>query len=245
MTVWMRLVPARHAASCSLAPATARAAEGDIIVQRAPGRRPRRAARERRRRARRARCRSSAPSSSSPLRARRCRTRSRRCGPTTTSIYAELDRPRRDRARARRHRLRPTSGGCATRARTPASAAGADIDVLDAWERSEGLGVTVAVVDTGINADHEDLAGQLAATPAELGGRARASTTTATATSTTSTAGTSSAGDNVAQDGHGHGTHVSGTIAAAGDNGVGVVGVAPRAKVLAAARARRRRHGLR
>ena len=47
--------------------------------------------------------------------------------------------------------------------------------------------------------------------------------------------------DNVAQDGHGHGTHVSGTIAAAGGDGVGIVGVAPARQGAAAARARQRR----
>ena len=36
----------------------------------------------------------------------------------------------------------------------------------------------------------------------------------------------------VAQDDHGHGTHVSGTVAAVTNNGVGVAGVAPAAKVL-------------
>ena len=112
-----------------------------------------------------------------------------------------------------------------------AGLAGADIDVLGAWQRSEGLGVTVAVVDTGINADHEDLTGQLASTKAELEG----------------VPGIDDDGngyvddvkgwdflgrDNVAQDGSGHGTHVAGTLAAAGGNGLGVVGVAPRAKVL-------------
>ena len=38
--------------------------------------------------------------------------------------------------------------------------------------------------------------------------------------------------DNVAQDGNGHGTHVSGTIAASGNNNTGVIGVAPQAKIL-------------
>ncbi|HEY8638854.1 MAG TPA: S8 family peptidase [Solirubrobacteraceae bacterium] len=66
-------------------------------------------------------------------------------------------------------------------------------------------GVPVGIVDTGIDAGHEDLQGKLAAC--------------ATATDGRVTEG-SCADDN------GHGTHVAGTIGAVADNGVGVAGVA-------------------
>ena len=73
---------------------------------------------------------------------------------------------------------------------------------------SEGAGVTVGVVDTGVQADHEDLAGQV------IGGYDFISR------------------DSVAQDGNGHGTHVAGTIAALANNNKGILGVAPSAKVV-------------
>ncbi len=148
-------------------------------------------------------------------------------------VYAELDQPV--------HLLGepndfywPSLWGLENSGQTYAGQAGyvdADIDALAAWEQSQGAGVTVAVVDTGINADHVDLAGQLTGNAAEVDG----------------TPGVDDdgngyvddtrgwdfvTGDNLPQDGHGHGTHVSGTIAAAGDNTVGVIGVAPGAKVL-------------
>ena len=112
-----------------------------------------------------------------------------------------------------------------------AGLAGADIDARGAWLQSEGGGVTVAVVDTGVNANHADLVDQFAANAAELNG----------------TPGVDDDGngyaddvrgwdfvanDNIPQDQHGHGTHVAGTIAAEGSNGTGVIGVAPRAKLL-------------
>src|SRR5687768_8613319 len=63
-------------------------------------------------------------------------------------------------------------------------------------------GVGVAVIDTGIDPNHPDLAGQIA------GGKNCIDPTKSP------------------NDDHGHGTHVAGTIAAA-NNGSGVVGVAP------------------
>ncbi len=83
-----------------------------------------------------------------------------------------------------------------------------DTDADQAWTMSTGAGVTVAVVDSGIDAGHPDLAGQIAD-----GGWDYVD------------------GDGVPQDGDGHGTHVSGTIAAQ-SNGDGVTGMAPDAKIL-------------
>jgi thermitase len=111
----------------------------------------------------------------------------------------------------------------------------ADIDAPEAWLTTKGAGATVAVVDTGIELTHPDLAGQFAGNPGEQG------------------AGRESNGvdddhngyvddwqgwdfvnhDNtIESQGNFHGTHVAGTIAALADNGVGGAGVAPQAKVL-------------
>lgn len=82
------------------------------------------------------------------------------------------------------------------------------IDRIDAEGIATGAGVHVAVVDTGILLDHPDLAGNIAGGVKCI----RAS------------GGYS--------DQNGHGTHVAGTIAALNNN-VGVVGVAPEAKLWA------------
>lgn len=66
-------------------------------------------------------------------------------------------------------------------------------------------GVPVGIVDTGIDAGHEDLAGKVTACAAAADGRV-------------------SEGD--CADAEGHGTHVAGTIGALANNRVGVVGVA-------------------
>jgi thermitase len=91
--------------------------------------------------------------------------------------------------------------------------ADADIDAPEGWDAG-GLGsfpatggVKVGIVDTGIDANHEDLSGKLVDC-----GRA------------SMLFGTVSNG-NCADD-NDHGTHVSGTIAAKANNGVGVAGVA-------------------
>ncbi|HZQ28586.1 MAG TPA: S8 family serine peptidase [Acidimicrobiales bacterium] len=78
----------------------------------------------------------------------------------------------------------------------------------DAWSGATGAGVTIAVVDTGVDLSHEDLATKLVP------------------------------GTNIVspgqppQDDNGHGTHVAGIAAAATNNGRGVVSVAPDAKIM-------------
>ncbi|MFH1774557.1 MAG: S8 family serine peptidase [Methanobacteriota archaeon] len=82
------------------------------------------------------------------------------------------------------------------------------INAEAAWSRATGEGVVVAVVDTGVNYAHPELDGNYA------GGYDWVN------------------GDADAMDDNGHGTHVAGIIAAE-MNGEGVVGVAPKAKILA------------
>ena len=95
------------------------------------------------------------------------------------------------------------------------------IHAEQAWARTTGVGSIVAVVDTGIDFSQPDLAGQ----------------TVPGATFTGCTgAGPCGNGDfrgpDGVDDGDEHGTHVAGTIAAVRGNGIGVVGVAPGAKIL-------------
>ena len=88
----------------------------------------------------------------------------------------------------------------------------ADSDVTDAWPllANPGAGQTVAVVDTGIDAAHEDLASRVGVQRNFVGTNGP-----------------------TAPDGDGHGTHVSGTIGANRDNGRGIAGVAPNATIMA------------
>ena len=87
------------------------------------------------------------------------------------------------------------------------------IGAPQAWTRSTGSGITIGIVDTGIDSSHPDLGGKVVAT-ADCVGRPCA------------TGG--------GQDTHGHGTIVSGIAAAATGNGRGVAGVAPDARLVVA-----------
>jgi subtilisin family serine protease len=80
------------------------------------------------------------------------------------------------------------------------------------WPCGRGAGVTVAIVDTGVQADHPDLNGRVGPGIAFLNN------------------GPAQPGAG-GTDPNGHGTHVAG-IVAAGENGVGIVGVAPEATIL-------------
>jgi subtilisin family serine protease len=87
------------------------------------------------------------------------------------------------------------------------------VQAPEAWQYSRGAGIKVCVVDTGIQKDHPDLAANIAGGRnfVRMGG---------------------SVDKTKWNDDNGHGTHVSGTIAAI-DNSIGVVGVAPLAKIYA------------
>jgi serine protease len=92
-----------------------------------------------------------------------------------------------------------------------------------AWDVTQGLGAVVAVVDTGIDLDHPDLAANVVPGNTFLG------------------CGTAGCGNGDWQSGsrpgdatgHPHGTHVAGIAAAVTNNGVGIAGVAPQAKLMA------------
>lgn len=86
------------------------------------------------------------------------------------------------------------------------SLAGADANVLGAWEITEGEGITVAVTDTGVDDRHSQLAGRVIDAVSFV-----------------------PVGD--VRDHYGHGTHVAGIIAAVRD-GREPIGVLPRANII-------------
>jgi len=110
----------------------------------------------------------------------------------------------------------------------------------DAWDFSTGQGVTVAVIDTGIDYNHpdiknnmwinssEDINGNSVMDPDDINGLDDDSNG-----HIDDILGYNFANDsNDPVDDHGHGTHVAGTIAATGDNAIGVVGLAFRSQVM-------------
>ncbi|MCA9779626.1 MAG: S8 family serine peptidase [Candidatus Eremiobacteraeota bacterium] len=106
------------------------------------------------------------------------------------------------------------------------------IDAPGAWKQTTGSrsGPVIAVLDTGIDADHPDLAANLWTNPGEIPGN-----------------GIDDDGNGVVDDVHGynatdgsgnpfddigHGTHCAGTIGAVGDNEIGVAGVNWQARLM-------------
>ncbi|MBI4436660.1 MAG: S8 family serine peptidase, partial [Candidatus Omnitrophica bacterium] len=108
------------------------------------------------------------------------------------------------------------------------------MDPEPAWDLAQGNGVVVAVVDSGLDYDHEDI---------------KDGTTNNVWTNPGETPGDSIDNDNNGyvddirgfdfansdpdpMDDRGHGTHVSGTIAAIGNNAKGIIGVAYKSKIM-------------
>tara|TARA_B110000879_G_C11169858_1_gene513043 strand:- start:1544 stop:3469 length:1926 start_codon:yes stop_codon:yes gene_type:complete len=86
-----------------------------------------------------------------------------------------------------------------------------DINICDAWTITEGNGVSVAVLDQGIDKTHNDLNNNISS----LSFDAQNETT-----------------PSVFVNGRSHGTHVAGTIGAEKDNNLQVVGVAPQSEIM-------------
>ncbi|MDY7102570.1 MAG: S8 family serine peptidase [Actinomycetota bacterium] len=78
----------------------------------------------------------------------------------------------------------------------------------EAWATADADGVTIAIVDTGVDLAHPDLADRL------VGGIDLVD------------------GDDEPDDPHGHGTHVAGIAAATAGNGIGIAGAAPGASIM-------------
>ena len=102
---------------------------------------------------------------------------------------------------------------------------GADIDAAAAWDvRTDASGVTVAIIDTGMDLDHPDLAANLWTNPGEVAGNGKDDDHNGYVDDVHGWDFVNN--DAVPEDDNGHGTHVAGTIGARGNNGVGVSGVA-------------------
>ena len=83
------------------------------------------------------------------------------------------------------------------------------LDVAEAHNISRGSGVRVAIIDTGVDTEHPDLAGRTQVTRNYIDDDAAAFRNDR------------------------HGTQVAGLIAAAANNGIGIVGVAPDVRIMA------------
>lgn len=93
-----------------------------------------------------------------------------------------------------------------------------EIGAPTAWRSSLGAGTTVAIVDSGVDLGHPDLAGQVVESVSCVGAAGDPDACFPAAGSA---------------DADSHGTHVAGIVAARADDGLGVAGVAPRARLLA------------
>lgn len=90
----------------------------------------------------------------------------------------------------------------------------ADVDAVEAWHVTTGEGIRVAVLDSGVDGNHEDISAKVVA-------RANFSSSA------------TRSGDVVAEDYYGHGTHMAGSVAAMADNAKGVAGTCPGCTILA------------
>jgi len=113
----------------------------------------------------------------------------------------------------------------------------ADIDAPEAWDSSTGSSdVVVVVFDTGVDYTHEDLSANMWVNPGETAGNGVDDDSNGYIDDVYGydfAGGNNGENDPDPMDIMGHGTHVSGTIGASGDNGVGITGVNWDVKIMA------------
>jgi len=110
--------------------------------------------------------------------------------------------------------------------------AGADIRATEAWNLWTGdADFRIAVIDTGVNYLHPDLAANVWTNPGEIAGNGLDDEGNGYVDDVHGYDFLFGDGDPI--DDHSHGSHVAGTIGAMGDNGIGVVGVNWRCKIVA------------
>jgi subtilisin family serine protease len=134
-----------------------------------------------------------------------------------------------------------TAGSSQARARLAASdprqgeqwavAPGSVLDLPAAWQLTQGQGVTVAIVDSGARLDHTDLGANIWTNFDEKPGNGIDDDRNGYVDDVHGVDLSSRRSGQDIHDGWGHGTHVAGIVAAA-ENNRGVVGVAPRAKLM-------------
>ncbi len=106
----------------------------------------------------------------------------------------------------------------------------ADIDAPEAWEISTGGDVIIAVIDTGVDYNHPDLAGNMWSNANEIPNNGIDDDNNGYIDDVRGWDFANETNDPM--DGMGHGTHVAGTIGARGNDGVGVVGVNWRVRIM-------------
>jgi subtilisin family serine protease len=105
------------------------------------------------------------------------------------------------------------------------------IGAQEAWKQSQGDGVVVAILDSGVQLNHPDLAANLWKNAGEIAGNGKDDDNNGYVDDVN---GANMFTDNGnVNDDEGHGTHVAGIVAARAGNGIGGSGLAPNAHIMA------------